>query len=221
MRRKSHGTVLHKRDRVTTTEIQVDDQVEEAALAYIKDPARKEQPWCINVGFIAPHFPLVVPRRFWDMYPRDQIDMPDMPEGHLENMHPVYKRLRLMFGMTDFSEELVRRGRAGYYGLITYLDEKIGRLIDALEETGQLENTIIVHTSDHGEMNGEHGMWRKSNMYEASSPRASSSCLARAYPGWIARGTKYFARGSRGYHNRCRWRFDGISRLLMGIVSCR
>ena len=74
-----------------------------------------------------------------------------------------------MFGMTDFSEELVRRGRAGYYGLITYLDEKIGRLIDALEETGQLENTIIVHTSDHGEMNGEHGMWRKSNMYEASS----------------------------------------------------
>ena len=153
----------------TTTEIQVDDQVEEAALAYIKDPARKEQPWCINVGFIAPHFPLVVPRRFWDMYPRDQIDMPDIPEGHLENMHPVYKRLRLMFGMAEFSEELVRRGRAGYYGLITYLDEKIGRFIDALEETGQLENTIIVHTSDHGEMNGEHGMWRKSNMYEASS----------------------------------------------------
>ena len=77
--------------------------------------------------------------------------------------------MRLMFGLVDFPEELVRRARAGYYGLITYLDEKIGRLIDALEETGQLENTIIVHTSDHGEMNGEHGMWRKSNMYEASS----------------------------------------------------
>ncbi|MDE2954130.1 MAG: sulfatase-like hydrolase/transferase, partial [Gemmatimonadota bacterium] len=151
-----------------------------------KDPARKEQPWCINVGFIAPHFPLVVPRRFWDMYPRDQIDMPDIPEGHLENMHPVYKRLRLMFGMTDFPEELVRRGRAGYYGLITYLDEKIGRLTDALEETGQLENTIIVHTSDHGEMNGEHGMWRKSNMYEASSRVP----LQIVWPGHISGGLR-------------------------------
>ena len=68
-----------------------------------------------------------------------------------------------------FPEELLRRGRAGYYGLITYLDEKIGRLLKTLEETGQLENTVVVHTSDHGEMNGEHGMWRKSNFYEASA----------------------------------------------------
>ena len=152
-----------------TESIDVDDRVEEAALAYIKAAAGKERPWCLNVGFIAPHFPLVVPRRFWDLYPLDQIDMPDIPEGHLENLHPVYKRLRAMFGLVDFPEDLVRRARAGYYGLITYLDEKIGRFIDALEETGQRDNTIVIHTSDHGEMNGEHGMWRKSNMYEASS----------------------------------------------------
>jgi choline-sulfatase len=64
---------------------------------------------------------------------------------------------------------MVRRGRAGYYALITYLDEKIGRLLDALEESGQRENTVVVHFSDHGDMNGEHGMWRKSNFYEASA----------------------------------------------------
>ena len=74
-----------------------------------------------------------------------------------------------MFGCVDFPEELVRRGRTGYYGLITYLDEKIGRLLTALEETGQAENTVVIYTSDHGEMNGEHGMWRKSNFYEASA----------------------------------------------------
>ena len=74
-----------------------------------------------------------------------------------------------MFGCVDFPEELIRRARAGYYGLITYLDEKIGRLLQTLEETGQLENTIVIYTSDHGEMNGEHGMWRKSNFYEASA----------------------------------------------------
>ncbi|HEV2123696.1 MAG TPA: sulfatase-like hydrolase/transferase, partial [Chloroflexota bacterium] len=55
------------------------------------------------------------------------------------------------------------------YGLITYLDDKIGRLLDVLEETGQRENTLVVYTADHGEMAGEHGMWRKSNFYEHSA----------------------------------------------------
>ena len=153
----------------TTKEIEIDDLAEAEALAYLREPARKEQPWALNVSFIAPHFPLVVPQRFWDLYPLDEIDLPDIPEGHLENQHPVYQRMRRMFGCVDFSEELVRRGRAGYYGLITYLDEKIGNLLRTLEETRQLENTVIIYTSDHGEMNGEHGMWRKSNFYEASA----------------------------------------------------
>ncbi|NKB65793.1 MAG: sulfatase-like hydrolase/transferase [Candidatus Latescibacteria bacterium] len=152
-----------------TTEIEVDDQVEEVSLAYIRDPARKERPWCLNASFIAPHFPLVAPQRFWDMYPPESVDMPELPPGHLDNLHPVYQRMRRAFGCIDFPEELVRRGRAGYYALITYLDEKIGRLMDALEETGQLDNTVIVYTSDHGDMNGEHGMWRKSNFYQASA----------------------------------------------------
>ena len=147
----------------------MDDLVEAEALTYLREPARKEQPWALNVSFIAPHFPLVVPQRFWDLYPLEEIDLPNIPEGHLENQHPVYQRMRRMFGCVDFPEELVRRGRAGYYGLITYLDEKIGNLLRTLEETGQLENTVVIYTSDHGEMNGEHGMWRKSNFYEASA----------------------------------------------------
>ncbi len=152
----------------TTEEIEVDDLVETAALVYLRDAARHEQPWALNVSFIAPHFPLVVPQRFWELYPLDEIDLPEIPDGHLENQHPVYQRMRRMFGCVNFPEELVRRGRAGYYGLITYLDEKIGRLLQTLEATGQAENTVIIYTSDHGEMNGEHGMWRKSNFYEAS-----------------------------------------------------
>ena len=153
----------------TTEEIKIDDLAEAAAIAYLRDTARQEQPWALDVSFIAPHFPLVVPQRFWDLYPLDKIDLPNIPDGHLENQHPVYQRMRRMFGCVDFPEDLVRRARAGYYGLITYLDEKIGNLIRTLEETGQLENTVVIYTSDHGEMNGEHGMWRKSNFYEASS----------------------------------------------------
>lgn len=170
----------------TTEEVEVDDLVEAEALRYLRDPARQDQPWALNVGFIAPHFPLIVPQRFWDLYPLAEIDMPTIPPGHLENQHPVYERMRRMFGCVEFPEELVRRGRAGYYGLITYLDEKIGRLIAALEETGQRENTVIIHTSDHGEMNGEHGMWRKSNFYEESSRVP----LQIAWPGHLPAGKR-------------------------------
>ena len=153
----------------TTREIEVDDAVEAAALAYIREPARKERPWALDVGFIAPHFPLIVPQRYWEMYPPETVDLPVLPPGHLETQHPVFTRMRGMFGAAEvFPEDQVRRARAAYYGLITYLDDKIGRLIAALQETGQLENTLVIYTSDHGEMNGEHGMWRKSCFYEQS-----------------------------------------------------
>ena len=60
----------------TTEEIEVDDLAEAEALAYLRDPIRQEQPWALNVSFIAPHFPLIVPQRFWDLYPLDEIDLP-------------------------------------------------------------------------------------------------------------------------------------------------
>ncbi len=81
----------------------------------------------------------------------------------------ILNNLHEAFGCVEFPDKLVRRARAGYYGLITYLDEKIGRLLQTLVETDQIGNTVVIYTSDHGEMNGEHGMWRKSNFYEASS----------------------------------------------------
>lgn len=169
-----------------TLEIEIDDEVEDEALKYLRDPARAERPWALNVSFIAPHFPLIVPQKYWDMYPLDDIDLPQIPEGHLASQHPVYKRMQSMFGFEDFDEELVRRGRAGYYGLITYLDDKIGRLLDALDESGQTENTLVVYVSDHGEMNGEHGMWRKSNFYEQSARIP----LMMAWPGQLPEGLR-------------------------------
>ncbi|MEM7130127.1 MAG: sulfatase-like hydrolase/transferase [Chloroflexota bacterium] len=153
----------------TTKEIEVDDEAEVAALTYLRDPARKEQPWALNVSFIAPHFPLVAPQQYWDLYPPDEMDLPSIPPGHLENLHPVYQRMRTMFGLIDYADDEQRRARAGYYSLVTYLDGKIGRLLAALKETEQLDNTVIIYTSDHGEMAGEHGMWRKSNFYEQSA----------------------------------------------------
>lgn len=169
-----------------STEIEVDDYAQRRALDWLREPARRNRPWALNVSFIAPHFPFIVPQRFWDMYPPEDVDLPCIPPGHLDSLHPVYQRLRSMFGLVDFPEQAVRRARAGYYGLISYLDEKIGQLLDTLEMTGQLENTVIIHLSDHGEMNGEHGLWRKSNFYEASARVP----LQIAWPGRLPEGSR-------------------------------
>ncbi len=149
--------------------IEADDAIEEAALAYLRDPARRDAPWALCVGFVAPHFPFVVPEPYFSLYWPEYADLPDNPPGHLDSLPAAAGRLRQAFNFSGYAENEVRTARAAYYGLITYLDDKIGRLLDALEDTGMYENTVIVHTSDHGESLGEHGLWRKMNFYEQSA----------------------------------------------------
>jgi choline-sulfatase len=96
--------------------------------------------------------------------------MPNLPDGHLDELPPSARRLRQMFGLDgDWTDDEIARARAAYFGLCTYLDDKIGHLLDTLEEQGLAENTVIVHTSDHGDMLGEHGLWRKMSFYEQSA----------------------------------------------------
>ena len=167
-------------------ELDYDELTQERALDYLRDPARQARPWALNVSFLAPHFPYIAPQRYWDMYPPDEMDLPRIPPGHLATLHPMAQRIRLMFGFPQFPDEIIRRARAAYYALISYFDDKIGELLDALQATGQLENTVIIHLSDHGDMNGEHGMWRKSNFYEASARVP----LQIAWAGQIAGGQR-------------------------------
>lgn len=153
----------------TTIELETDDEVEEKSLAYIRSREGTDQPWALTASFIAPHFPFVVPEPYWDLYASADIDVPEVTAGDLEAEHPVYARMRSMFGLDDVTEDQVREARRAYYGLVTYLDDKVGRLLAALEETGQDRNTVVVYTADHGEMLGEHGLWRKSTFYEHSA----------------------------------------------------
>ncbi len=153
----------------TTPMIDADDAIEEAALDYLRTSATQSQPFALCVGFVAPHFPFVVPEPYFSMYYPDNTDMPANPPGHLDSLPPAAQRLRQAFGFHGYPEEEVRRARAAYYGLISYVDDKIGRLLDALDDLGLAENTVVVHTSDHGESLGEHGLWRKMNFYEQSA----------------------------------------------------
>lgn len=152
-------------------EVEADDAVTAAALDYLRDPARQDQPWAMVTGYVAPHPPFVVPQKYLDMYPLEDIPLPEVPAGHVDALHPAFQRQLLWRGWPreGIPEENIRRARAVYYALTTYLDDQIGMLLAALEQTGQRENTIVIYLSDHGEMLGEHGLWYKCNFYEQSA----------------------------------------------------
>ena len=147
----------------------MDDEVEEAAIGYLRDNARKERPFALCVGFIAPHFPFVVPEPYFSQYWPDKCDLPNLPADHLDELPVAARRMQKMFGLSGYTDDQILRARAAYYGLVSYLDDKIGRLLDVLQEQGLAENTVVIHTSDHGEMLGEHGLWRKMCFYEQAA----------------------------------------------------
>ena len=152
-----------------TRSTDADDQAEAAALEYLKDPARRDQPWALCVGFIAPHDPWIVPEPYFSMYYPD-VEMPNLPDGHLENLPDAARILRERHRMAGpFTDEQIRKTRAAYCGMVTRVDEQIGRLLESLDAHGLADNTVVIHTSDHGEMLGEHGLWRKSNFYDQSA----------------------------------------------------
>lgn len=180
----------------TTREIEADELATTRGIEYLRayaggsgDPgkaAAEGRPFALCVGLIAPHFPFVVPEPFFSRYFPEHADLPNLPVGHLENLPPAAQRLRQSFGFWGHSDDQVRRARAAYYGLVSYTDAKLGALLDTLDETGLADDTIVVHTSDHGEMLGEHGLWRKMSFYEQSARIP----LQVRWPGVTASGTR-------------------------------
>lgn len=147
-----------------------DRAVTAAAVEWLeREAGQTTEPWTLNVSWLAPHFPLIVPQEYFDLYPLDAIDLPDSGDEYLASLHPVVQQLRWHFDVdTPVDEAQQRICRAAYYGLCTFLDEQVGRVLDALERSGRANNTRIIYYSDHGEMLGEHGLWWKCSMYEGS-----------------------------------------------------
>ncbi len=137
------------------------------ASTFIRSQQTTNRPWAMLVGLITPHYPFVVRRKYWDIYYPDHADLPDVP-AHMDDLHPHKRRLAEWFSFLDVPDELAARARAGYYGLITYTDDCLGAMLEALDDSGQAEETLVVYTSDHGEGAGEHGMWNKHTFYENS-----------------------------------------------------
>ncbi|QQE11590.1 sulfatase-like hydrolase/transferase [Planctomycetota bacterium] len=127
-----------------------------------------DKPWVMEINTSKPHFPMQSTKEFWDMY-EGHDDLPEHDKYAESAQHPFSKDLRAHFQTDKFPESSIRGLRRGYYANVSYLDRKIGEVIDVLKENGLLENTIIVYTSDHGEMLGKFGMWWKSSLYDDSA----------------------------------------------------
>lgn len=150
--------------------VRYDRGIGQASAKWLREEAvREQQPWALFVSFVLPHFPFKVPAKYYDLYPLDKVPLPIQFRHEDWPRHPALEKHRALSALdTPFDEATIRRAVATYYGMVTYLDEQIGVVLNALDEAGLRDTTRIVYTSDHGEMLGEHGLWFKSSMYEAS-----------------------------------------------------
>ena len=124
-------------------------------------------PFFLKVSFARPHSPYDPPERFMHMY--EDADIPEAVVGKWAERYAQRSGDDYSIWHGDLGPEQVRRSRQGYYGSVSFIDEQIGRVLEALEQRGWLDQTLIVFTADHGDMTGDHHMWRKTYAYEASA----------------------------------------------------
>ncbi len=145
--------------------------VADDAVGFIERAATSEKPFFMYIAFNAPHDPRQSPQEYVDRYPLDRIALPEnfLPEyPHKDTIGcgPDLRDERLApFPRTEFA---VKTHRREYYALISHLDAQIGRILDALDASGEAENTWILFTADHGLAVGHHGLFGKQNLYEHS-----------------------------------------------------
>ncbi|HXZ06722.1 MAG TPA: choline-sulfatase [Paraburkholderia sp.] len=158
---------------VRTNQLDFDDEVTFTARQKLFDIARERQagkddrPFCLVASLTHPHDPYAIPRQYWDLYRDEEIDLPKTSLSY-EESDPHSRRLRHVCetDRTPPTEQQVRNARHAYYGALSYVDAQFGAILDALNDTGMAEDTIVIVTSDHGEMLGERGLWYKMTFFE-------------------------------------------------------
>lgn len=132
---------------------------------------RGGQPFCLSLHFDKPHFPICPPREYFERY-AGRVTLPDLPPGYLEREVPFVRAAMRNYGICDPERQdraAHERALAAYCGCIEWVDDAIGRVLATLDYLGLAENTLVIYSSDHGEMAGERGTWQKSLFYDASA----------------------------------------------------
>lgn len=145
-----------------------DVRVVDEAVAWLTERAPGlGRPWTLTVNTGAPHFPHWVTPELWELY-RDDGDLPPYGVGSGPGHHPYARDLQAHFETERFTPEQIRGLRRGYLGRVTFVDQQLGRLMDAVQRAGLAGETVVAYASDHGEMLGKFGMWWKCSLYEDS-----------------------------------------------------
>jgi choline-sulfatase len=169
----------------TTIHEWFDRRVAEETVNYLREKAARPggRPFAAVAGFVLPHNPYVAPRELLEYY-LDRVDLP-VAEEEQPASTMRHRRKRGYLDPEPIPAERVRLARAAYFALCELYDSILGRVLDALDETGLADNTLLIYCSDHGDMAGEHGLWCKSCYYQAS---AGVPLIARL-PGTTPEGT--------------------------------
>jgi choline-sulfatase len=156
-----------------TNQLEYDDEVAFNAVRKVYDLGRRAEarPWMMTVSFTHPHDPYVARRKHWDLYEDCEHLSPVTAPIAYQDQDAHSQRLMdaCDFRALDITEDDVRRSRRAYFANISYVDDKIGEVLEALKGTRQVDNTVIVFASDHGDMLGERGLWFKMNFFEGSA----------------------------------------------------
>lgn len=168
-----------------------DGQLAEEAIRRLERAVKSpDQPFFIAVGFVKPHLPFCAPKKYWDLYDRASFAVAERqipPEGAPPFAPTNWGELRNYSNIPDtgpLSDDLQRTLIHGYHAATSYVDAQVGRVLDALDQSGLAENTIIVLWGDHGWHLGDHGMWCKHTNYE----QAARIPLIVVVPGLTKRG---------------------------------
>ena len=134
-----------------TDEEQTDGIAATEAIRLLGQYAQEDRPFFLAVGLFRPHTPYVAPKEYFEMYPRQKIVVPTMPEGYLDTLpKPARQSVNRKKEQINLADDLARQAIQAYYASTTFADAQVGRVLDALKESGLADNTIVVFTSDHG-----------------------------------------------------------------------
>jgi len=141
---------------------QRDGQIAQKAAEFISK--KQEQPFFLAIGFHKPHDPFIAPKKYFDMYPLEELEVHNPPEGWSAPYdHTLPNETTVS---NKFTEQDKKEFLRSYYACTTYMDAQVGKVLDALEKSGQMDNTLIVFFGDHGYHLGEHNWWNKVTLFE-------------------------------------------------------
>lgn len=141
-------------------------QAKEDTIRFMRE--NRDEPWMIQCSMHKPHPAFQPPKEFWDQVDRDQLEVPDYPEDDLEDVNPEHLARMQQRKLENLTEDQVRDGMQGYYGNLAFCDAMFAEVLVELDRLGLREETLIVYTSDHGEMLYDHRLWTKFTFFEQS-----------------------------------------------------